>query len=320
MSRGDLEWAEGFGLANVEHGVLVTPTTLFRVWSVSKPLTAAAAVLLYQEGRLDLDAPVSHYVPTFPEKSHPITTRQLGGHRAGVPHYTPEDLANYVAYDSVLAALDKFKDRPLLFEPGTGYKYSTFGYNLIGAVIEAAAGQPYLDFMESRVFRPLGMEHTRADRYRAIVPNRAGFYEVSEDGELTHAPFTDNSDLWPGGGFVSTPTDLVRFGTGLIRGVLLKPSTLETLFVPMGMVEEFGMGYGFGWFVKEPVKSGDGRFLMHSGGHYGGTTLLTIRERRQLVVAIMANTTMSGSLFGDLFALERQTASAFIAAEDSCRR
>ncbi len=309
----DLVWAEGFGLADVEQGVPVTPKTLFRAWSVSKPLTAAAVGLLHERGRLDLDAPVQRYVPGFPDKGKPITPRQLGGHRAGIPHYGPGDLANYTPYGSVLEALDKFKDRPLLFDPGTDFEYSTFGYTLLGAVIESAAETPYLDFMQAEVFGPLGMRDTRPDRYREVIPGRTRFYEVSETGDLTNAPFTDNSDLWPGGGFLSTPTDLVLFGAGLLRGDLMKPSTVDLLFTPMGIVEEFGMGYALGWYVLEPDEAGGGRILMHSGGHYGGAALLVIWEEPLVILAIMANATMTDAVFRDLFMLREQTSRAFMA-------
>ena len=248
-----LVWAEGFGLADVEHGVQVTPETLFRAWSISKPLTAAAAGLLHDRELLDLDAPISTYVPHYPDKDgHPITTRQLLGHRAGLPHYGPEDVANFVSYGSVFEALEKFKDRPLLFEPGTRFEYSSFGYNLVGAVVEAVAGVPFLEFMEAEVFEPLGMTQTRPDRHHEIVPNRTGFYALSEAGEVINAPFTNNSDLWPSGGFLSTPTDLVTFGAGLLRGDLLKPETVELLFTPVGPTERPGLEYGLGWYVISP--------------------------------------------------------------------
>ncbi len=314
VTMGDeLVWAEGFGLACVEHDVPVTTSTLFRAWSIAKPLTAAAVGLLHERGQLDIDAPIRTYVPSFPDKGHPITTRQLGGHRAGIPHYGPDDLTNLVAYGSMLEALDKFRDRPLLFEPGTEFAYSTFGYNLIGAVVESAAAMPFLEFMESEVFRPLGMTNTRADRYREVIPDRSCFYEVSESGTLTTAPFTDNSDLWPGGGFLSTPSDLVTFGAGLLGGDLLQPETVELLWTPMGAADVFGMDYGLGWYVRQPDEPGGGRVLMHPGGHYGGTALLIVREQPRLVLAIMANASMTDALFRDLFGLSQQTTQAFMA-------
>lgn len=313
VALGDrVVWAEGVGLADVEHGVEVTPATLFRAWSIAKPMTASAVGLLYERGLVDLDAPIRTYLPSFPEKEFPITLRQLGGHRSGVPHYGDGDLANFVGYESTIQAVDKFKDRPLLFEPGTGFEYSSFGYNLIGAVIESVVGCPFVEFMRTDVFEPLGMRDTRPDRYREVIPNRTGFYQLSETGDIDNAPFTDNSDLWPAGGFLSTPTDLVTFGAGLLGGKLLQPETVELLLTSMGPVEGLGMGYGFGWYVGRFGGPDAGRFIMHSGGHFGGTALLAISEGRPIVTALMVNTTMTDEVFQALFRLQGQIEQLFL--------
>ena len=316
----EVVWAEGFGLANVEHNIPMTPTSVFRAWSISKPLTGAAAALLSERGVLDLDAPIQDYVPSFPDKGHTITLRQLLGHRSGIPHYSSGDLSNYIQYESVTAALEKFKDRKVLFEPGTDHEYSTFGYNLVGAAIESAVHKPFAEFMGAEIFGPFGMKHTRADRHDAIVPNRVGFYSVTETGGLKHAPFTNNSDLIPGGGFLSTPTDLVRFGKGLLCGDLLKAETVDQLFTSMGPAKGYGgMGYGMGWFVLEPQESGRGRVLFHLGGHYGGSAMLTIWEKPRMVMAIMVNQTMTDSMIGALFGLREQAAPAFaVLATEGC--
>lgn len=122
--RDSLVWTEGFGLADVEHNVPVRINTKFRAASVSKSLTSVSVGLLHEQGLLDLDVAVQTYVPAFPEKEHPITTRQLGAHQSGLPHYQEEDFVNLIHYESVMEALNKFKDRPLLFKPGERYHYS----------------------------------------------------------------------------------------------------------------------------------------------------------------------------------------------------
>ena len=308
-----LVWAEGLGLANVEHNVPVTPETLFRIASISKSLTSAAVGILHERGLLDLDESIRTYLPSFPDKGDPITTRQLGGHLSGIPHYTPEDLVNHVAYGSAIEAIDKFKDRPALFEPGARFEYSSFGYNLIGAIVETVSGKPFLMFMEEEVFQPLGMRHTLADKYREIIANRAGTYELSETNEITIAPFTDNSDLWAAGGFLSTPTDLVTFGQGLLRGDLLRLETLEVLFTSMKTDNGTATGYGLGWEVIED----DGeRLLMHSGGHFGAASWLMMWQRRGLILAITTNLSMSSDTFStDLVAPRNVTARAFLSIE-----
>jgi serine beta-lactamase-like protein LACTB, mitochondrial len=282
-----LVWVDSFGLADVEHGVPITPATLFRIGSISKALTSAAVGLLHQRRLLDLDAPIQTYVPSFPNKDHAITTRHLGGHLSGLPHYAAEDFANFIPYESVLEALDKFKDRPLLFRPCERFGYSSFGFNLISAAVEAVADTPFLVFMAKEVFERLGMRNTVPDEYRRIVPHRTGFYELNESGELGNAPFTDNSDVWAGGGLLSTPADLVTFGHGLLRGDLLTPETLEILFTSMKTVNGEATGYGLGWAVwKDDVCE---RIIGHGGSHFGATAMLWMCPSRQLIVAITTN-------------------------------
>src|SRR5262245_25242539 len=159
---GEIVWAEGFGFANVERRVPVTPLTRFRTGSVSKTLTAAAVALLYDRGRIDLDAPVQSYVPSYPQKRWTVTTRQLLGDVAGV-HRIRGDSNDNLAYGhctDLTEALKAFADEPLSFEPGTDYRFSTYGWVLLSAVVENASGRPFQTFMSHEVFKPLGMERT----------------------------------------------------------------------------------------------------------------------------------------------------------------
>ncbi len=289
--QGRIIWSQGFGLASLEHRTPVWPWTKFRIASISKSLTSVAVARLWQEGKLDLDAPVQRYAPTFPDKGYPITTRQLAGHLSGLPHYTRDDIINTVHYGSVTEALAKFQDRELLFEPGEKYSYSSFGYNLIGVVVEGASGQQFLSYMQSEVFEPLGMRHTIADHYGRIIENRTEFYQRQEDGTFANAPAVDNSDVWAAGGFLSTAEDLVRFGQGIIQGKVLKPSTLELLFTPMQTASGKSTGYGLGWRIQ-PL---DGiRTVGHSGSHIGASSRLVILPEQQLVIVILTNTGRSG--------------------------
>ena len=214
LADGRLACSVAIGYADLEQEVPVTEITRFRIGSISKTLTSAALGLLAEDERLDLDVPVQRYVPSFPEKTHPITTRQLAGHLSGLPHYGPQDFINTTHYPDVIAALDKFKDRELLFEPGDSFAYSSFGWNLISAVLQEAAGVEFLELMQTRVFSPLDMPHTLADQYAQLIPHRTSFSEVWPNGKTVNATAIDNSDVWAGGGFLSTSEDLVRFADG----------------------------------------------------------------------------------------------------------
>ena len=162
---GEIVWAEGFGWADIDERRPVTPKTLFRIGSVAKPMTATAAGLLHERGLLDLDTPVRDYVPSFPEKEWSVTTRQLMGHIAGVrdPPFDEELLYMRDHCESPLDGLELFADDPLLFAPGTRHRYSTYGWTLVGAVVEAAAGEPFLGFMQREVFDPSAMRDTALD-------------------------------------------------------------------------------------------------------------------------------------------------------------
>ena len=205
-----------------------------------------------QEGRLDLDAPVQRYVPDFPQKAWPITTRQLAGHLAGVRHYKPGEFESRAHYDTVRAGLIVFENDALLFEPGTKFSYSSYGWNLLSAVLEGASGEKFLDLMQRTVFGPAGMTHTGPDDAAAIVPGRAHFYtRDDETWTIVNAGFVDNSVKWAGGGFVSTAEDLVAFGNALLEGRLLKPETLRLLWTSQKTVDGKDTDYGMGWSGRQ---------------------------------------------------------------------
>jgi CubicO group peptidase (beta-lactamase class C family) len=160
--NGEIVWAEGFGFANVERRTPVTPVTRFRLGSVSKTLTAAGVALLYERGRIDLDASMQRYVPLYPRKPWPVTTRQLMGDIAGVHVIRGDNNDQVPHFDCARMdeALKFFASEPLLFEPGTNYRFSTNGWILLSAVVEAAAAEPFPTFMTREVLAPLGMEST----------------------------------------------------------------------------------------------------------------------------------------------------------------
>ena len=282
-------WAEGFGWGDLEQKVPVRPSSRFRVGSVSKPLTAALLALLWEEGKIDLDAPVQRYLPSFPEKEHPITTRQVAGHLAGIRHYRGDESLSARHYPTVPEGLEIFQDDPLLFEPGTRHSYSSYGFNLLSAILEAVGGDDFLTLMEERVFDPLDMRHTAADQNRLIVPDRVRPYVVDEGGRLANAPYVDNSYKWAGGGLVSTPEDLVRFGLAHLEPGFLQAETLAMLHTPQKTNAGEVTDYGIGWRVGTDEKGR--RRVGHRGGSVGGRTTFWIYPDQGLVIAMVANLT-----------------------------
>lgn len=284
---GEIVWSEGFGWANIEQGVPVTTLTKFRIGSVSKTMTASAVGLLVERGLLDLDAPVQTYVPDFPEKRWPISTRQLGGHIAGIRHYRGAEMLSSRNYPTVESGLGIFSEDTLLFEPETAYSYSSYGWNLLSAVLESASGEDFLGLMRDEVFEPLGLRHTVPDFNDSIVVHRAEFYEAGQDGAIVNAPYVDNSYKWAGGGFLSTPEDLIRFGQAHMRPGFLREGTLELIQTPQTLRNGESTNYGIGWSTGY---QDDGDITRgHSGGSVGGTTLLILIPEHDLVVAGVVN-------------------------------
>jgi len=321
--NGTLAWSEGFGLADVEQGVPVTPATRFRSGSVAKPLSMAAAAVLHDQGKLSFDATVQSLLPDFPVKSaRPITFRMLAGMLGGFRHYRlgSDDFFNSRRYENVLETLAVFKDEPLVAEPGTRFFYSSMGTNLQGAMTQAAGGKPFPELMQALVFEPLGMTATSVDRYEEIVPQRTRYYERTggertyrirqsswgdgERGVLLNAPYSDNSNKFPSGGYMTTPEDLVRFGQAMLQPGFLKADTLRQLFTEQKTADGKPTGYGMNWFVEENPK--DGPIWWHTGSSVGGNSILLLYPRRKLVLAIQTNLTDS-----NLKTLPRELASLF---------
>ncbi len=316
---GKVVWAEGLGYANLEHGVPVTPDTSFRIASISKSFTATLMARLRERGLLDLDVPVQRYAPGFPDKGVPITLRQLAAHRSGLAHYTDVDLVNATHYADMTAALAKFRDRPLESPPGTKFRYSSFGYNLIGAAVEGVTHEPFVMAMAREVTGPLGLGHTVPDEYARIIPGRAAFYTRHTDEEPRNAPAVDNSDVWPAGGYLSTASDLVRFGYAVVEGDFLTPASRELLLSPVPENVAEGESFGLGWQVEQR----DGFSVVgHDGSHVGCMARLRVYRGTGVAVAVLVNLSIESEneVERALSDLVHATALEFIASSKEYRR
>lgn len=288
-----LLYAEAFGWADLSSEFPATPRTLYPVGSISKSMTATAAGLLWERGRLDFDVPIQKYLPDFPPKRWPITTGQLMGHIAGLvrDRGRAHTLRGAHCENARAAVADAVKDT-LLWEPGTEWSYSNYGYQLVGAVVEAAAGEPYLEFMDREVFTPAGMEQTVPDlgdeAGEAVKYDRAAF------GTLRRGQDIDMSCPMAAGGFLSTPTDLVRFGFAMLNHTILDSATVDLFWTPQRLKSGAPTTYGYGWSIRN-VSLGakdegpSTRMIRHGGGVIGGRSALLILPEEDLVVAVMMN-------------------------------
>lgn len=280
-------WSKGFGLADVENHVAASPATVYRIGSISKPFTAVGIMQLSERGKLDLDAPIQKYVPAFPEKPWPVTARELLGHLGGIRHYrTIDELNNTRHYTNLSEPLRAFAGEPLLFPPGTRYSYSTYGYTLLGAALEAASEMRFMDYLRANIFGPAGMEDTRQDDVFAIVPNRSHGYVLRIDGVLRNCALADTSNKVPGGGLLSTADDLVRFVIALERGVLVSGETRARMFTPQRTLDGKAVPYGLGWSILE---HGSQRWVGHAGAQQGISAYLLADPDNGVTVAVLAN-------------------------------
>jgi serine beta-lactamase-like protein LACTB, mitochondrial len=298
--NGELRFAGAYGIADVENGVAATPATAFRIASTSKPLAAVAAMQLAERGALDLDAPVQKYAPAFPVKRFPITTRQVLAHVSGIRNYKPGEGERTNRYNSLTDALSIFKDDELDHAPGERFTYTTFGYTLLGVIVEGASGRSFEDYMRQQVFTSAGMSRTVADDVLEIVPNRARGYTPRTfavfDGNYRNAILMDSSYKRPGGGWLSTAEDLARFAIGVETGRLLKPDTFRQMTQGQRTTGGVETGYAYGWYVN--TRAGERRegSVWHGGVQPGFTSDLWLVPSKQFAVAIVANLEGGGRL------------------------
>jgi CubicO group peptidase (beta-lactamase class C family) len=283
--RGRVVWSETCGYADRRARTPVTRVTEFRVGSVSKTLTAVAAARLVQERNFELDAPIQRYVPSFPEKAHRVTGRGLLAHTAGIRHYQGNEALSTSHYSSATDSLRIFADDPLLFQPGTQFSYSSYGFNLVGAAIEAIRGEPFAVAVKQQVLDPLAMKRTMLDDGRRR-PGWAAVYEVTSRRRAVPAPRVDLSNRWPSGGFRSTAEDLARFGSRLGDVTFLRKPTQDEFFTEQTLADGTGTRYGLGFEVgKAPF----GRVVGHTGNVVGGTAFLLVQPDTGVAMALATN-------------------------------
>ncbi len=285
------------GYADIEHRVPVSSETRFEIASVTKAFTGLAQLLLAESGELDLDKPIQSYVPEFPVSPEgTLTTRQLAGSTGGIRHYQSErDVEFYSThYDSVIDALALFKDDALVAAPGSESHYSSYGFNLMAAVIERAGGKPFTEIIQSRVLTPMQLENTGFTDVRAPMPHRSRHYTFIDLysrevlPSLQVMPTLNHSYNMGGGNMYSTASDLVSFGRQLMEQELLSDhvrAELEaTHFTSGGQPSMFSDGWVMIGLQSQP------RFLMAGGSYPGTLSLLLVFPELQVVAAMLTNT------------------------------
>ena len=264
VKEGKIIHANGYGLANVEHQIPVKPETVFQSGSVGKQFTATAVMMLVEEEKINLDEKISKYLGKVPDSWKNITVRHLLTHTAGLTDYPKEfDFRRDYAEDELLKIAQKI---PTAFAPGEKFQYSNLGYLTLGILIGKVSGKFYGDFLQERIFKPLGMTTARVITEADIVPNRAAGYRLA-DGELKNQVWVSPVlNTTADGSLYLTALDLAKWDAALYGETLLKKASLEQMWTPVKINNGKSQNYGFGWSVG---KVNNHRLISHGGAWQG---------------------------------------------------
>lgn len=292
VAKGGETWlAKGYGHANLEWEIPAGPSTVYRIGSITKQFTAAAILLLVEDGKLSLDDPLTNILPDYPETGKAVRVRHLLDHTSGIKSLTSfpihrQQMHLRLSRDDIIA---RFKDVPLGFDPGSRFLYNNSGYYLLGVVIEKVSGKPYDEFLAERLLEPLGLTQTFYDRHRTIIPNRAAGYGRGwgGKGELRNAPYLDMGQPFAAGSLASSVTDLLKWQHALLSGELLGEESWSTMTTRGTLSNGGRTNYGFGVFLstlgKEPM-------IRHGGGINGFRGELACFPDRGITVVVLTNT------------------------------
>ena len=304
IQDGQIAYLKGYGLADREQRVPVTRHTMFRWASISKSITAVAAMQLWERGDLDLEREACRYVPEFPDKGATIRVRHLLCHQGGIVHYTNgkvirtgRDYPVAHPFENVIYALDTFRESPLVNEPGEKYSYTTHGYILLSAGVERAGKQKFAHQVRDRIAKPLKLGTLQPDYQWEEIPHRAVGYR-QRGGQVEVSTNTDVSWKLGGGGFISNIDDLAKFAAGLLNHRLVKPATRQKMWARQmtsgGEQTKYALGFSFNHYRDGELHTwsanGTGiEIVGHSGSQEKTKTWMALSPQKKLGVVVMSN-------------------------------
>ncbi len=314
---GKVLLAKGYGSADIEAGTAANENTAFQIASVTKQFTAAAIMLLVEDGKLKLDDTLGTFVSDVPAKWSGVTIRQLLNQVSGIPNYTE---GGKLVNDKVYAKseiLGLVKEVPPAFEPGTKWAYSNTNYFLLGMVIEKVSGKPYPEYMRDRIFKPLLMSSTVVNTSGLKIKNAATAYQFTT-GAWQRSNLDDPSQPFAAGAIVSTAADMAKWATAVSEGRLLKKTSWDEAFASGKLPDGKPTNYGFGWQIG---KMGDTGFFAHSGGIRGFSSFHVRFPAENLSVVVLVNTTsgIPQQLGFDIAGLYLPKVAAAIAAQNAAK-
>lgn len=298
LHNGETIWTGSSGFADREKDVRFTSNTLTRIASIAKPMTAIAVLQLFEKGLIDLEAPIQKYVSDFPiKKEGEITVRHILNHSAGIKAYqSNKEMANTIHYETVTEAMNFFKDWEIIGAPGIEERYTTYGYVVLGVLIERVSGMTYEAYMQKNIWDKAGMTNTGVEKFGQHYENKSNLYELKRKGKVKLSKTqNDLSNRTPGGGLYSNVEDILKFGQAVLDYSLISEETSE-LMTTHQEVKYDGNPYALGWFIYQTADKGP-KMVGHSGAQRGCTAQLMIIKELNLVTVVLTNTS---GVWGDV--------------------
>jgi CubicO group peptidase (beta-lactamase class C family) len=283
-------WKGGAGYADLEGKIEFASTTRSRLASITKSMTAIAIMQLYESKKLELDEPIQTYIPEFPLKVEgTMTIRHLLQHSSGLDGYqSDQERENKINYGSLAEAVAIFQDRDLISIPGQEFHYSTYGYVLLGLVIEKISGLTYTEYLQKNIWDKAAMTETGIEQTGESAKNKSEIYHRNSRGKIKKADVTNLSDRVPGGAVYSSVSDVLKFGNAILANTLIKAETFQ-MMVELPDLKYDGNAYGFGWYLYgENPKYG--KVVGHNGAQTGASTFLMLLPAEKTVIVVLSNT------------------------------
>lgn len=283
----------GYGMADLELGVAVKPEMVFRIGSMTKQFTAVAVLQLVKEGKVGFDDPLSKYVPGYPG-AESVTVEHLLTHTSGIKSYTgvPSFLSELRDDKTPMQIVDGVRNEPPDFAPGEKWAYNNSGYIFLGIIIEKASGMKYADYMQAKLFTPLGLSHTIVGDENRVVAGRVKGYEMGPDKSMRNSRYLSMTQPYAAGAIESNIDDLARWNELLLAGKVIDKSLLDRAWTEYKTKDGKPVGYGYGWQVSDE----DGlRFIAHGGGIMGFVSYGVLVPEKKLFVGMLHNALGSGT-------------------------
>ena len=292
--KGQVIYQRAIGMADLELDVPLKTDHVFRIGSVTKQFTAAAILLLTEQGKLSLQDEITKFIPDYPTLGKTITVTHLLNHTSGIKSYTGmeewDDMTRRKDFTPA-ALVDFFKNQPMDFEPGTKYKYNNSAYVLLGFIIEKVSGKSYASFIDEAFFKPLGMRHSYYGDVKPLIKNRANGYTEAEPSGFANADYLSMTQPYAAGSIMSTVEDLTTWTLAVHNGKVLQPESLKKAFTPNILPDGTNTYYGFGWNIKNMMGSPS---IEHGGGINGFLSSLVYVKGEDVCVVILTNCDCNG--------------------------